>query len=142
MEPLDENAIRARAASKVFARGQEYCRAGAVLSLARSGNTLHAQIAGDDEEPYDVVILWPASGNLVQAECNCLYAEEWEGWCKHIVAVLLAYSAAASVVEQKPLEDLLASLDRLALQRLVLALAHDNTTIYQAIAQLLIEHNG
>ncbi len=141
-QPLDEKAIRARAGSKVFARGERYCRSGAVLALTRCGSELHAQVAGDDEEPYRVVIRWPLPEGAVKAECSCPYAEEWEGWCKHIVAVLLAYSAAASVVEQKPLEDLLAPLDRLALQRLVLALARDSTTLYGAIARWLQKDNG
>ncbi|MBI4493449.1 MAG: SWIM zinc finger domain-containing protein [Chloroflexi bacterium] len=128
---LAEEAIRERASAESFWRGQDYCHQGAVLSLARRGNTLEAEVAGSAPEAYAVRVDFDEAG-VVDATCSCPY--DWGGWCKHIVAVLLACLSEPERVEQRPsLEDLLAGLDREQLQGLLLELAEQQPRLSNAI---------
>ena len=123
---LTEAMVRQHAADS-FSRGQEYDRQGAVVSLVRRGDTLGAEVEGSAPMPYRVVVTFDAGG-VAAATCSCPYASSGYGsWCKHIVAALLTYINAPEQVEERPpLADLLADLDRAALQDLLLDLAaHD-----------------
>lgn len=84
---LSESFIRQKATAESFRRGQDYHRRQAVISLERDDNTLEAQVQGSGREPYQVLITFDQSG-ITDAECSCPY--DWSGWCKHIVATLLA----------------------------------------------------
>jgi uncharacterized Zn finger protein len=44
-------------------------------------------VAGSEFAPYEVSVTFDEAG-ITEAACGCPY--EWDGWCKHIVATLLA----------------------------------------------------
>ncbi len=137
MEPLSETAILARTGSKVFARGQNYYQSGAILSLAKRGNSLYAKVEGSDVEPYRVAVMWGENGE-VEADCSCPYGKEWDGWCKHIVAVLLAYAQGdKKIKEQQPLEKWLESHSREQLVDLLLELNRRNPALYDEVVAVV-----
>lgn len=114
---LSENDIRELASDQSFERGQGYFEHGAVLSLARRGNRLHALVEGTQEDPYSVWVGLGAAG-VVDAYCTCPY--DWGGVCKHIVATLLAYiHEPGRIVERTLVESLLAPLSREQLRQLL-----------------------
>jgi uncharacterized Zn finger protein len=121
---LSEGSIRQQAAADSFRRGQEYYCSGAVVSLVRRGHVLRAEVEGSQYEPYRVRVTFD-QGGITEATCSCPY--DWGGWCKHIVAVLLACLHDPGKIEERPaLDELLADLDREQLRDLVLRLAaHD-----------------
>ncbi len=128
---LTEDAIREEASAESFRRGQEYHDEGAVLSLAHRGNALEADVAGSAPEAYAVRVDFDEEG-VVDATCSCPY--DRGGWCKHIVAALLAcLNEPERVEERQPLEDLLAGLDRDQLQRLLLELAEQDPRLSNVI---------
>src|SRR6266508_5800245 len=115
---LSESIIRAHAAPESFSRGKSYYDRGAVISLAQRGNMLQGQVEGSQYTPYHVRIIFD-EGGITTATCTCPY--DWGGWCKHIVAVLLACLYKNDAIESRPsLDALLAELDRAQLQTLVL----------------------
>jgi uncharacterized Zn finger protein len=110
---LTEATIRNLATAQSFGRGQEYLATGAVLDIERREDTLLAEVEGSSYEPYQVTVKLDAGG-IVEAYCTCPY--DWGGYCKHIVAVLLAYIRRPErVIERPAIASLLADLDREAL---------------------------
>ncbi|MFO1423154.1 MAG: SWIM zinc finger family protein [Candidatus Competibacteraceae bacterium] len=109
------------ATDRSIRRGEEYFRSGAVETLVLRGDELEADVQGNAPRPYRVWIEFGAGG-VADATCTCPY--EYGGWCKHIVATLLAYAKQPDEVEiRSPLAEKLAALDRSQLQALVLELA-------------------
>jgi uncharacterized Zn finger protein len=118
---LSEGAIRQQAAAESYSRGEDYYRRGAVISLVRHGDVLRAEVEGSQYEPYRVRIAFD-QGGITEVTCSCPY--DWGGWCKHVVAVLLACLRDPKEIEEHPaLDELLADLDREQLRDLVLGLA-------------------
>jgi len=118
---LSEAAIRRRATAESFRRGESYYRRGAVISLVRRGDELQSEVEGSQYEPYRVRVTFD-EGGVTSAICDCPY--DWGGWCKHIVATLLACLHGPDTVEERPtLDDALADLDREQLRELLLHLA-------------------
>lgn len=105
---ITEKAIRALVNAKSFARGQEYFRDGAVSDVIRRGNRVTAEVEGSDL--YEVTISLGDAG-IEEAQCTCPY--DWDGYCKHIVAVLLKLAHGSDdVMERPPVAELIRSLDR------------------------------
>ena len=118
---LSASVIRQQSTGESFHRGQDYYRRGAVTALVQRGNMLQAEVEGSQYEPYRVRLAFDREG-ITEATCSCPYT--WGGWCKHIVAVLLACLNEPAKVEVQPaLDELLAELNRQQLQELVLDLA-------------------
>jgi uncharacterized Zn finger protein len=118
---LSEATIRGQATAESFRRGENYCRQGAVVSLVQRGDVLQAEVEGSQYEPYRVRVAFD-EGGVTDADCSCPY--DWGGWCKHIVATLLACLGGPEEVEVRPaLDELLADLDREELQDLLVHLA-------------------
>src|SRR5262249_55687917 len=82
-----------------FRRGEEYEQAGAVLRLVRRGDMLEAEVEGSAPEPYRARVILDAAG-FVAADCTCPY--DWGGWCKHLVAALLASLHRPDLIEGRP----------------------------------------
>jgi len=135
VEPLSESDILLRTNEKVFDRGVVLRERGAISSLAKRGNSLYAWVEGSDITPYRVFVQQGEDGE-VEAECSCPYGEEWDGWCKHIVAVLLAY-AHDEVEEQPPLEKWLESYSREQLVELLLELNERNPALYDEVVAVV-----
>lgn len=118
---LTESLVRQQAARESFQRGREYYHQRAVVSLMRRGNIRQAEVEGSQVAPYRIRVIFDGGG-ITEAVCDCSY--EWGGWCKHIVATLMACVHQPEAVAERPtLAALLADLDRDQLQHLVLGLA-------------------
>jgi uncharacterized Zn finger protein len=128
---LSEATIRAHSAAESYSRGQSYYEHGAVSNLALRGNLLQADVEGSQYTPYRVRVTFD-QGGITSATCTCPY--DWGGWCKHIVAVMLACLYQGNRIETRPdLATLLADLDRAQLQALVLGLAERDSELADAI---------
>lgn len=132
---LSEATLRQHSSEQSFSRGQQYYREGTVVSLVRRGNELLAEVEGSEFTPYRVRIVYD-EGGITRAECDCPY--DWGGWCKHIVAALLAcIEEPASIEERASLGQLLADLSRDQLQNLLLKLAENDPGLADRIEQEL-----
>jgi uncharacterized Zn finger protein len=128
---LSEASIRQQATSQSFSRGENYYWDGAVLSLIRRGNVVHAEVAGSQYQPYRVKVTGD-EGGVTNAFCSCPY--DWGGWCKHIVAVLLTCLREPDRIEERPtLDEQLADLDREQLLDVLLRLAANDAYIADEI---------
>lgn len=128
-----ESDIRTLATPQSFSRGQSYYQSGAVSDLTLRGNRLTAQVAGSDAEPYRVTVSLDAAGGIASADCTCPY--DWGGYCKHIVAVLLAALREPEVEVKPPLEALLADLTTDQLRSLLLGLADGHPELVEEIEE-------
>lgn len=118
---FDPAALSDYATDRSIRRGEEYFRSGAVETLVLRGDELEADVQGNAPRPYRVWIQFDAGG-VANATCTCPY--DYEGWCKHIVATLLAYAKQPGEVDiRSPLAEALAALDRTQLEALLLELA-------------------
>ena len=69
-----------------FVRGLEYFQMGNVIDLEQFGNKITATVEGTRD--YAVTIR--TDKKAITATCSCPY--DWGGYCKHIVATLIALS--------------------------------------------------
>ncbi len=74
--------------SEVYARGVVYYLKGQVLSFHFSNQDLCAVAAVQGSELYDVRICFSEAGEIVDAHCECPAFYQYDGACKHMVAVL------------------------------------------------------
>lgn len=121
MNGYSEADVRAGAASQSYQRGAQYYLDGYVSELTRRGNQLTAQVEGSTLPYYQVSVTLADAGGIVNASCTCPY--DWGGYCKHIVAVLLAALHSTGVVVKPDLETLLAALTEKQLRSVLRALA-------------------
>jgi uncharacterized Zn finger protein len=85
---LTEAHVRELASEKSFDRGEAYYHDGSVLEPVRQVLELRARCQGSDYEPYQVSAAL-AKGGIAETSCTCPY--DYDGICKHIVALLLTY---------------------------------------------------
>ena len=134
MQPLSESEIQRQTTEKVFDRGVNLWQSGMIVSVAKRGESLQAKVAGSDIKPYRVTI--QAGEDGVEAKCSCPYGEEWGDWCKHIVAVLLAF-AHDEIEEQPSLTEWLESYSREQLVELLLELNGRNPALYDEVVAVI-----
>ncbi len=128
---LTEARVREQSSSESFRRGEDYYRQGTVLSLTLRGGVLRSEVAGSQFAPYEVRVAFDEAG-ITGAACSCPYG--WGGWCKHIVAALLAcIHEPESVKERRALEEVLSGLDRDELQAILLRLAEHDPSLIDVI---------
>ncbi len=114
---LSETDLRYHATDKSFQRGEEYYQRGAVTDLCQRENCLCGQVEGNESEPYQITIEFDAGG-VTEATCTCPY--DYEGWCKHIVAVALTSIRKPKTIQQRlGLNELLDRLNHIQTQTLV-----------------------
>jgi len=132
MPNFSEADIRAGASAQSYSRGMSYHRDGAVLALAQRDNVITAEVTGSDYDPYDVEIHLDATGAIHSAGCSCPY--ELGGYCKHIVAVLLAVLENSEDIAVHPsVASLLAGLSEAELRQLILNVAQDEPGFADAV---------
>ena len=121
---LTDASIRVGASEKSYARGQELFRAGAVSQAALQGSALIG-LCESTGVPFFKVRAELDAGGVRSASCTCPY--EFGGYCKHIVALLLAYSRKPErfAVRKEPAE-MLANLSREQLLALVTKLLSEH----------------
>lgn len=114
---LDQSEIRALADQNAYKRGRNLYRSDAVLeySVEEDGQIdyIYAAVQGSGRNMYDVDLEYNMEeGWLENAHCTCPAFREYEGVCKHCVAVLFEYTdylesqEAAWQYEQKKEESL------------------------------------
>lgn len=129
--PISETTIQHHATSNSFNRGEDYYQQGAVTNLVQRGNTIQAKVEGSEVAPYGVRLQFD-SGGITSAYCTCPY--DYEGWCKHIVAVALTWVRQPDFLELRPtLPQLLDRLDHVQTQRLVQALVEEQPNLIDAV---------
>jgi uncharacterized Zn finger protein len=128
---LTQATIQHNATDQSFQRGQDYCRAGAVVSLTQRQQTLQAVVEGNEVLPYRIAITFDGGG-ITATHCTCPY--DYGGWCKHIVATLLACVHHPEKIEQRPtLEQLLNQLNPVQTQTLIQSLVEENPALIESI---------
>lgn len=80
--------IAAHVGATYLARGRRYLQQGRVHGCARDGDVLSGFVQGTRREPYEVRVVLER-GAIDDSDCSC--PMQWS--CKHVAAVLLAYSA-------------------------------------------------
>ncbi|MEO8357987.1 MAG: SWIM zinc finger family protein [Chloroflexota bacterium] len=128
---VTESMIRAGAEPESFRRGEEYYREGAVSNTAIQGTLLSGECAGTYAPYYRVQVELDEAG-VANTSCTCLY--EYGGYCKHIVALLLAYlhSPKSFIVRKAPAE-LLTDLDHNDLIAILTKLIQEQPDLYDRI---------
>jgi len=130
---LSEATIRRHAIAQSFERGLEYYESGSVVSLVQRGKELTGLVEGSDVYPYRVSVGFDPGG-ITRAGCTCPYA--FEGWCKHIVAVLLTCVHDPDQIEQRAeLAALLVPLNRHQLKTILQNLVEARPEWIDAIEQ-------
>ncbi|MEO3475334.1 DUF6880 family protein [Roseomonas sp. CAU 1739] len=89
-------ALRTLAGDSVFARCEEYVRAGRVELLSRDGDRIVGQVMGS--EIYRIELR--GQGSAISGRCSCPAFEN--GFCKHLVAAALTVNAEAGSGEKMP----------------------------------------
>jgi uncharacterized Zn finger protein len=132
---LTEAVIRAGATDKSFQRGRELFSSGAISNAAIQGHILSGECFGN-ESPFYKVRAELDGGGVRSATCDCLY--DFGGYCKHIVALLHAYSQAPKefAIRKEPVE-LLADLTREQLLALVTKLVHERPELYDRVEEAI-----
>jgi uncharacterized Zn finger protein len=129
---LTESIIQAAATPESFQRGREYFEAGAIFNVAIQGDVLLGECEGSSAPAYQVRVQLDSAG-IQAAECTCPY--DWGGFCKHIVALLLAYlHNREQFVERAQPAELLADLDRDDLVTLLEKLMQEQPGLYDRVA--------
>lgn len=128
---LTLSTIKRYATDKSFSRGQSYWKSGAVISLTQRQNVLQGEVEGNNPVPYRITVDFDGGG-ITSTYCSCPYS--FEGWCKHIVAILIACIEQPDAVEQRPsLAQLLDSLNLVQTQGLLQTLVEDNPALIESI---------
>ncbi len=131
---ITESIIRAGATPESFRRGEEYYRDGAISNTVIQGALLSGECAGT-YAPYYRVQVELDEADIAEASCTCSY--EYGGYCKHIVALLLAYlhHPKSFTARQAPAE-LLADLDHSALVAILTGLMQEQPELCDRIEAL------
>ena len=133
--PLSLESIRQEATTQSFQRGESYYHDNAVLSLFLRGQNLEAKVSGSEYDGYRVTVELE-DNHITSAYCTCPY--DYGGWCKHIVATLLAYLHEPNSIEKRlTLEQLLDGLDAEQSRQLVQFLAEDNPELIDQVERFI-----
>ena len=102
---LTPHQVRSRCTEQSYERGVAYFFADTISNQVLQDWTLSARCEGSDIRPYRTSAELDPSG-IAATRCSCPY--DWEGDCKHIVALLLTYIEAPETIRR--IGDLLAAL--------------------------------
>jgi uncharacterized Zn finger protein len=131
---ITESMIRAGASPESFRRGEEYYRGSAISNTFIQGMLLSGECAGTYAPYYRVQVELDQVG-IADASCTCLY--EYGGYCKHIVALLLAYVRhPKSFAVRKAPAELLADLEHDDLTAILTKLIQEQPDLYDRIAAM------
>lgn len=128
---ITESMIHAGASSESFRRGEEYYRGSAISNTFIQGMLLSGECAGTYAPYYRVQVELDQAG-IADVSCTCLY--EYGGYCKHIVALLLAYVRhPRSFAVRKAPAELLADLEHGDLTAILTKLIQEQPDLYDRI---------
>lgn len=83
--PLTIQAIQQLSSPSTYQRGQQYYQQGRINALTHQGQHYHARVKGS--YTYKVAL---NPDNHADVRCSCPAFYDYDGWCKHLVAVGLA----------------------------------------------------
>ena len=128
---VSEEAISDWVGSRSFERGRSCFNSGAILDPRLQGNTLKAWCQGSRPQPYH---LWVACGTegIKEADCSCPVGGG--GRCKHVAALLLAWSNQPDSLRE--VEELDTNLERYSKSELI-ALVMQMVKAYPTLESLL-----
>ena len=125
---LTESIIRALSTPQSFERGQQYYRSGAIYNTAKQGDILTGESEGSSAPSYRLRVELD-EGGVRSAFCTCPYG--MGGYCKHVVALLLAYlREPEEFVQRESVNDLLSTLSRDKLAGLIANMASRDPNLY------------
>ena len=128
---LSQDMIRRYASSQSWQRGEAYYHDGYVRRVFQRGNSLSAEVEGNDIRPYQVRISFDGE-ELGAVYCSCPY--DYGGCCKHIVATLLVCLREPARIELRPsLEEILDRLNEVQTQALIQELVADKPELINDI---------
>lgn len=128
---ITESMIRAGASSESFRRGEEYYQEGVLSNTTIQGALLRGECAGTYAPYYRIQVELDQAG-IADASCTCLY--EYGGYCKHIVALLLAYVRhPRSFAVRKAPAELLADMEHDYLTAILTKLIQEQPDLYDRI---------
>lgn len=128
---ITSEAIAAYVDSTVLRRSHEYVGR-SLFDRVLTGSQIRARCKGSMPTPY-VVTATLANGQVLRSTCTCPY----EGVCKHVGALLLAWLGDADSFEMlESIDTLLERLNRAQLQMIVKRLAQRDPTVQTMVAQL------
>lgn len=123
---LAEDEIEDRAAEGSFEKGVDYHEAKAVLAVIRREGEVRARVSGSRASPYTVT--FSEGGRRSSVTCSC--PDDREGWCKHVVAVLLAIREDREELEdRRPVERELEELGEETLRAFLTEMARSRTEV-------------
>ena len=132
---LSESMIRAVANGQSFQRGREYYENGAISNAAIQGNVISGDCEVTSAPYYRVQVVFCDAG-IREANCTCPY--EFEGYCKHIAALLLEYlHRPKKFAVRQDTADLLTHLNRYELLTLTTQLLQKNPDLYDWVEVIL-----
>ena len=133
---LTEAVIRAGASEKSFQRGRELFRSGAISNAAVQGHRLSGDCEGNMSPSYKVRAELDGGG-IRSATCTCPY--DMGGYCKHIIALLLAYAHTPRQFSlRKEPAELLADLNRDQLLALLMKLLREQPDLYDWLEAAIV----
>jgi uncharacterized Zn finger protein len=137
---LTESIIRAGADARSYERGYALWQDGAISNAAIQGDTLSGECEGTSA-PYYLLRVELDEGGIRSAHCSCPY--EYGGYCKHLVALLLAFiHEPKQFVKRKAPAELLADLDREALLALLTKLLRDRPELVDWVEAAIAAPSG
>nr|WP_244621448.1 SWIM zinc finger family protein [Haloarcula marismortui] len=132
---LTEAAVRDLARPQSYDRGENYYDKGAVVEIARRGETIRAAVEGSQYKPYQVRIELDETG-VVDTACSCPY--DHGGICKHRVAVLLTYVRDSDEIDQRPpVSELVADADPEELRDVLVDLVESHPRLAEQVESRL-----
>ncbi|HLE52200.1 MAG TPA: SWIM zinc finger family protein, partial [Anaerolineales bacterium] len=125
---LTEDIIRALSTPQSFERGQQYYRAGAVFNTSRQEDLLFGECEGSMASAYRLRVELD-EGGVRAAFCTCPY--EMGGYCKHVVALLLAFLyTPEEFTERSGIVEMLAGLSHEDLLGLIHKMVEHDPNLY------------
>jgi uncharacterized Zn finger protein len=97
---FNEDKLRQYATQKSLDRGRIYYQDRAVISICQRGNCIHAEVGSSEDQSYQVSLEFDSKKGITTADCTCPY--DFEGWCKHQVAVGLTCVHKPEIIQQLP----------------------------------------
>ncbi|MEA2054872.1 MAG: SWIM zinc finger family protein [Candidatus Thermoplasmatota archaeon] len=116
---------------RIFCRGEDYYKRGFVRELIEVDGIIHAKVIGT--YIYDVEI--KEKDGIMEADCSCPF----EGFCKHIAAVLLAWvnrdssKSKVEFIDTKHVKEYLQGVDKDKLVEIIMGYASTNMNLLKSL---------
>ncbi len=125
---ITESALKSSSSSESFTSGYKLYQSDVIFDTFRQRDLLTGKCEGSSAPFYQIHVQLD-EGGIQEASCTCPY--DWGGYCKHIIALMLAYiHNPDAFIEQKNIEELVGQLDKDGLVRLITKMVDKNPDLY------------